>query len=77
MHCEDAMANGAGPILAVMCLATFMAILDTSLVNLGLKTHQGLITELKSHHSSCRRCHDTGRLPTSNPPATMYCKTFP
>jgi DHA2 family methylenomycin A resistance protein-like MFS transporter len=29
-----------GVILAVMCLATFMAILDTSLVNLGLKSIQ-------------------------------------
>jgi MFS transporter, DHA2 family, methylenomycin A resistance protein len=28
------------PVLAVMCLGTFMAILDTSLVNLGLKTIQ-------------------------------------
>jgi hypothetical protein len=34
------MANGTGFILATMCLATFMAILDTSLVNLGLKSIQ-------------------------------------
>lgn len=34
------MANGTGLILVVMCLATFMAILDTSLVNLGLRSIQ-------------------------------------
>jgi MFS transporter, DHA2 family, methylenomycin A resistance protein len=40
MRCEDGMANGTGLILVVMCFATFMAILDTSLVNLGLKSIQ-------------------------------------
>jgi hypothetical protein len=32
--------KGTALILTVMCLATFMAILDTSLVNLGLKSIQ-------------------------------------
>src|SRR5262245_59312866 len=32
--------KGTALILTVMCLATFMAILDTSLVNLGLKNIQ-------------------------------------
>jgi MFS transporter, DHA2 family, methylenomycin A resistance protein len=40
MCCENGMANGTGLILVVMCLATFMAILDTSLVNLGLRNIQ-------------------------------------
>jgi MFS transporter, DHA2 family, methylenomycin A resistance protein len=39
-HYEHRMANGTGLTLVVMCLATFMAILDTSLVNLGLKSIQ-------------------------------------
>ena len=40
MRGENGLANGTRLILAVMCLATFMAILDTSLVNLGLKSIQ-------------------------------------
>lgn len=36
----DSRAGKTAPILAVMSLGTFMAILDTSLVNLGLKTIQ-------------------------------------
>ena len=40
MRGENGLSNGTGLILAVMCLATFMAILDTSLVNLGLKSIQ-------------------------------------